>query len=184
MSIQFNGRTGAQISSDINQKFGEIEQIANDAISIANSSSSVQVASQQEVNTGENSTKAVTPLTLDNKLRQQLFTKQYIDVIQNIDAGVPFVVNHGLGLIDRNAFVINTMHSNSSVRFGVDSVDNNSLTLTSLVNLQNVFVIVIGATNPNQEAGEDDFFGSMLDLNQSDAVYDLMTASGLVDLNA
>ena len=31
MDIQFNGRTGEQISSDINQKFGEIEQIVNDA---------------------------------------------------------------------------------------------------------------------------------------------------------
>lgn len=157
---------------------GAIAQIASGVVS------SVQAASQQEVNLGQNNTKAVTPLTLDNKLKHQLFTKQYIDIISSITANVPYVVNHNLGLIDRNAFVINTMQSNSSVRFGVDSVDINSLTLTSLVNLQNVFVIVIGATNPNQEVVYEDIFSvSLLDLNNSVGFYDLMTATGSVDLN-
>lgn len=167
--------TGGITATDVQ---GAISQIASGLIS------SVQVASQQEVSLGQNNTKAVTPLTLEYKLKNEVFTRQYIDIIPEIEANTPYLVNHNLGLIDRNAFVINTMQSNSSIRLGVDSVDVNSLTLTSLVNVQNVFIIVIGSTNPNQEFVEEDIFSaSFLDLNTSVGFYDLNTASGFTDLN-
>lgn len=167
--------TGNITATDVQ---GAIAQIASGVVT------SAQTATQQEVNAGVNNTKAVTPLTLDHKLKLQSFTKQYIDIIPSITANVPYTVIHNLGLIDRNAFVLNTMHSNGSVRLGIESIDVNTLTLTSLVSLQNVFVIVIGATNPNQEVIEEDIFSvNLLDLNNSVGFYDLMTATGSVDLN-
>lgn len=104
----------------------------------------VRLASQSEVNAGTDAVKAVTPLTLQGKLDAQLYTKQYFATVTLV-AATPLTVTHSLGLVDRDAFQINTMLGNSQVSLDVDSVDANSLTLTSLVALAGVKVTVTGA---------------------------------------
>ena len=62
----------------------------------------------------------------------------------DLPAGTPFTVTHGLGLANRNGYVINTNFGNSEISLDVDSVSANALTLTSLVPLNGVDVTVIG----------------------------------------
>jgi len=62
----------------------------------------------------------------------------------NLPAGTPFTVTHGLGLANRDGFVIRTAFGNSDISLDVDSVSANALTLTSLVPLTGVAVTVIG----------------------------------------
>jgi hypothetical protein len=62
----------------------------------------------------------------------------------NLAAGVPFTVTHGLGLVDRDGFVINTQFGNSQISLDTDSVSANAITLTSLVPLTGVKVTIIG----------------------------------------
>lgn len=106
----------------------------------------VRLATQAEVNEGIQSTETVTPATLQGKLLVQKYTKQYNAVV-NLIASTPFVVNHGLGLINKDSFVVNTMRNGSQISLDIDSVDANSLTLTSLVSLSNVFITVVGAAS-------------------------------------
>lgn len=105
----------------------------------------VRLATQAEVNAGLNAEKTVTPATLQGKLIAQFYTRQYFATV-NIAANTPFTVSHGLGLVDRDAFQVNTMLGNSQISLDVDSVDANSLTLRSLVPLTGVKVTITGAS--------------------------------------
>ena len=62
----------------------------------------------------------------------------------DLTADTAFTVTHSLGLVSKDAFVINTMHAGQQVSLQVASVDANSLTLTSAVGLTGVVVTVIG----------------------------------------
>lgn len=106
----------------------------------------IAVATQSEANAGTNDTKAITPLKLQGKLNQGLYVKQYF-VTSNVTALTPLIVSHNLNLVDRDAFTINTMLDNSQVSVDIDSVDANSLTITSLVNLTNLKITVQGAVS-------------------------------------
>lgn len=106
----------------------------------------LKIATQALVTAGTNDTDAVTPLKLQTKLNNGLYTKQYFTT-SNVTALTPLTVNHNLNLVDRDAFTINTMLSNSQVSVDVDSVDANSLTITSLVNLTNLKITVQGAVS-------------------------------------
>lgn len=87
---------------------------------------------------------AVTAETLQAKLDGQFFTRQYFATV-TLAANTPLTINHNLGLVDRNAFVVNTVRNNSVISLDVDSVSENSITLTSLVALTDVKVTVTGA---------------------------------------
>lgn len=104
----------------------------------------VRLATAAEVLTGTEALEAVTPATLQNKLVVQKYTKQYNATV-NVTIGTT-TITHNLGLIDRDAFVFNAMFGNSAVSFDVDSVDANSITVTSLVARTGVKVTVIGAS--------------------------------------
>lgn len=119
-------------------------QQRNDEQATETTLGNVRLASQAEVNAGTDAIKAVTPLTLQTKLNAQFYPRQYFATV-NLVAATPFTVTHNLGLVDRDAFQINTMLGNSQVSLDVDSVDANSLTLTSLVALTGVKVTVTGA---------------------------------------
>ena len=62
----------------------------------------------------------------------------------NLAAATPFTVSHGLNFSNKDAFVIRTALGGSDISLDVDAVNVNSLTLTSLVPLNNVTVYVIG----------------------------------------
>lgn len=59
-------------------------------------------------------------------------------------AGVPATVAHNLGLSNKDAFTIRTALGGSDISVDVDSVNAESITLTSLVSLTGVSVMIIG----------------------------------------
>lgn len=103
-------------------------------------------STQSEVNGGTATGIGIEPATLQGKLNQGLYVKQFF-VTANVTALTPLTVNHNLNLVDRDAFTINTMLGNSQVSVDVDSVNSNSLTITSLVSLSNLKITVQGAVS-------------------------------------
>ena len=106
---------------------------------------SVRLATQNDVNLGADMVKAITPATLAGAVVANRYTRQYFGTV-NIAANTPFTVMHNLSLTDRDAFQINTMLGNSQISLDIDSVDANSLTLTSVVPLTGVKVTIAGAS--------------------------------------
>jgi len=105
----------------------------------------IELATQTEVNTGTDPNRAVTPATLTGKLSNYAAAKVYFASSVNVSADTPFTVNHNLALQNRNSFTINVMDSShSAVNVDVDSVNTNSLTITSSVALTGLSVSVIG----------------------------------------
>ncbi len=102
----------------------------------------VRIATQAEANAGTNTTAVITPEKLQGKINNDKITRSYFNT-HNLSIGVNSI-SHNLNLQDRDSFVINTMVSNSSVSFDVDSVDENTITLTTLVAVNNVKVNIIG----------------------------------------
>lgn len=115
----------------------------NDLYATEGQSGNIRLATQAEVNAGVEATEAVTPATLQGKLDDGKYTSAYFASV-NLAAATPFTVTHNLGLQDRDAFTVNTMFGNSQISLDVDSVDSNSITLTSLVPLTGVKVTVVG----------------------------------------
>jgi hypothetical protein len=107
----------------------------------------VRIATQAQANAGVDDTAALTSLKLATKLKAQQYVRGYNATV-NLVALTPLNVNHGLNLPDRDAFTVNTMRNNQQVNVRIDSVDANNITLTSLTDLNNVKVTVMGFVNP------------------------------------
>jgi hypothetical protein len=73
--------------------------------------------------------------------RDQVFT--HTSTV-NLVASTPLTVTHGLGLVNKDAFVINTMYNGAQISLSAVSVDVNSITLESAVSLNGVVVSIIG----------------------------------------
>lgn len=116
----------------------------NDVYATETVAGNIRLANQADVDGGTVADEAVTPLTLQEKLDGQFYVKQYAATV-NLAANTPLTVTHGLGLVDKDSFTINTMRAGYQISVDVDSVDVNSLTLTSLVALSNIRVTVQGA---------------------------------------
>lgn len=101
----------------------------------------VRIATEQETLEGTNSTAAVTPATLEKKLEG---IPRAFSTTVNVDAGVPATVTHNLDLTNRDAFVVSAMVGNSTVSVDVESVDADSITVTSSVDLTDLRVTVLG----------------------------------------
>lgn len=104
----------------------------------------VKLADNATTTAGSDATTAVTPASLEENLNSKSYTKQYT-VEVDLVAGTPKNVAHNLNLQDQDAFVINTTINNEVISLDVDSVDEDNLTVTSLVALSGVRVTVIGA---------------------------------------
>lgn len=117
----------------------------NDAEATETTLGNVRLATQAEVIAGTQATEAVTPATLQGKLDGEFYVKQHAETV-NIAALTPLTITHNLNLVDRNSFTVNVVRNNSVISVDVDSVDANSLTLTSLVTLTGVRVTVQGAS--------------------------------------
>lgn len=105
----------------------------------------IEIANTSETNAGSDDTRAVTPAKLAGFISNRALAKVYFASSVSVTANTPFTVTHNLALQNRNAFTINVMNSShSAVSLDVDSVDANSLTITSAVSLTGLSVTVIG----------------------------------------
>lgn len=105
----------------------------------------IELATQAEVNAGSDAVRAITPATLASWSTTKTFAKTYYVGSQTLVADTPLTITHSLALQNRNSFTINVVDStHSQISVDVDSVDVNSLTITSAVGLSNVQVCVIG----------------------------------------
>lgn len=105
----------------------------------------VELATSAEVNAGSDATKVVTPATLSNYATTKQFGKLYFTGSLTLAAATPLTVTHNLGLSNKDAFTIRVADSSGSdISVDVDSVDVNSLTLTSAVPLSGVKATVVG----------------------------------------
>jgi hypothetical protein len=95
-------------------------------------------ATQAEVITGLIDDKAVTPATLFGSNVARTFFGSI-----NLALGSNTLV-HGLDLSDRDSAMVTTRVDNSAVYFDIDSVDENTITLTTALAVSNVKVTVIG----------------------------------------
>jgi len=105
----------------------------------------IEIATQAETNTGTDDVRAVTPLKLTSFASTKAFAKTYYAGSLTLVANTPLTITHSLGLQNRNAcvaFVWDSTHSAISV--DIDSVDTNSLTITSAVALSGAQICVIG----------------------------------------
>lgn len=105
----------------------------------------IEIATQAETNTGTDDVRAVTPLKLATYATTKAYAKTYYAGSITLVANTPFTVTHGLALQNRNAFTYNVMDSaHSNISVDIDSVDVNSLTITSGVALTGVQICVTG----------------------------------------
>lgn len=105
----------------------------------------VEIATQAEANAGTDATRVITPATLAGVLANLKLAKTYYEESITLVATTPKTITHNLALSNKDTFTIRVCNSSGSdISVDVDSVDVNSLTLTSFVGLTNVKVTVIG----------------------------------------
>lgn len=105
----------------------------------------VELATQAEVNAGSDAARVVTPATLTSFTNTKAFAKTYFASSVTTVANTAFTVTHNLGLQNKDAFTISVKNSSGSeVSVDVDSVDVNSLTITTAIALTGLKVCVIG----------------------------------------
>lgn len=152
------GATGVTLAGNQSLEVGDIvlftsttEAYAiqrNDVYATETVEGNIRLATQTEVNDGTVTDEAVTPATLQGKLEGQFYTRQYTETLDLTGSDVADTVTHNLGLVNKDAFTVNVMNNvGSQISVDIDSVDADSLTLTSLVPLTGVIVTVIGAAS-------------------------------------
>jgi hypothetical protein len=105
----------------------------------------VELATQAEVNAGADATRSITPATLTSFVNTKALAKTYFSNSITTVANTPLTVTHNLGLQNKDAFTISVKSSTGSeVSVDVDSVDVNSLTITTGVALTTGKVCIIG----------------------------------------
>lgn len=115
----------------------------NDVAATESVSGNVTLASQSEVNAGSGN-KVVTSATLSGFVSNKKLAKTYFATV-NIEALTPLQVTHNLALQNKDAFIARVATADGSeISLDVDSVDVNSINLTSSVSLTGVRVFVVG----------------------------------------
>lgn len=105
----------------------------------------IEIATQSETNTGTDDVRAVTALKLATYATTKAYAKTYFASGLTLVANTPLTVTHSLALQNRNAFVCKvTDSSHSEVSVDIDSVDANSLTITSAIAGSGYQICVVG----------------------------------------
>lgn len=119
-------------------------QQRNDEQATESALGNVRLASQPEADAGSNAQKVITPATLQGKLVGKQYVRGFFATVSTT-ALTPANINHGLGLVDKDAFTINVMDSSGSqVSVDVDSVDADNLTITTLLAQTDIKVTITG----------------------------------------
>lgn len=104
----------------------------------------VRIADNAEALAGVNDTDAMTPAKVQHKLDQLNYTRGYFESIDTVLL-TPYTITHNLGLVDKDAFTINLMDSTGSqVGADVDSIDANSLSITTFLAVSGLHVTITG----------------------------------------
>lgn len=115
----------------------------NDDLATETAAGNIFLATQGEVNAGTGND-AVTPTTLTGFVSAKQLSRTFFSTV-NLAALTPFTVTHNLNLSNKDAFSIRTANSTGSeIEMDVDSVDANSITLTSAIALTGVRVFIVG----------------------------------------
>ena len=105
----------------------------------------IRLATSVEAIAGESADTAITPETLKAVFDAKKMPRVFFDGAINLAANTPFTVEHNLNLQNKDAFTIRVADSaGSDVSVDVDSVNVNSITLTSAIVATNIKVTVIG----------------------------------------
>lgn len=104
----------------------------------------IELATQAEVNTGTDALRAITPATLSSWRGTKKIAGVYYAGSLTLVADTPLTVTHSLALQNRNAFVAAFYVSNSEEDVDIDSIDANSLSITSNRAITGGEITVIG----------------------------------------
>lgn len=100
----------------------------------------IAIATQVEVTTGTNDTKAVTPL----KLKTAGYTRKFAVDIASLVANTGAVVSHNFALTNMADFVAEAYQGGDKVILSITPTSVNSVTVTSNIALTAVRVVIIG----------------------------------------
>jgi len=106
----------------------------------------VEIATDAEILAGESDSSIITPAGLSKYIDQSGFVNQYHAKI-DLEAGVAVNIQHNLNLIDMNNFTFNAMSTMGKVNIDISSVDNNNISVLSLIDLTGVTIIIIGQSS-------------------------------------
>lgn len=105
----------------------------------------MEIATDAEMNTGTDDSRAATPLKVKNYIAARALAKVYFNASVTLVANTPLTVTHGLALQNRNSFVCEVKDSGHSVvGVDIDSTDVNNITLTSAIAGSGYQVTIIG----------------------------------------
>lgn len=105
----------------------------------------IEIATQAETNAGLDDQRAITAAKLNGFVLARGFSRGYFNNSLTLVANTPLTVTHNLGLQNKDSFVASIKDSSGSeIGIDVDSVDINSLTLTSSVAMSGVKIFVNG----------------------------------------
>lgn len=104
----------------------------------------IEIATNAEVITGSDTTRAVTPASLANFLSNYLYARKVVTQITTLTAGTPATVTHGLNLAASNQLTVTCWQSGAPIRLAVALTSVNAITVESNVTLSNVTVICQG----------------------------------------
>lgn len=105
-----------------------------------------EASARAAADTAEASARAAADAALDGRVTALEARDEVFVYTASVDlvADTALTVAHNLGLANKDAFTINTMHNGEQVSVQVTSVGVNSLTLTSAVGLTGLVVSIIG----------------------------------------
>jgi hypothetical protein len=117
----------------------------NNIVATTTQSGNISLATNAEVITGTDASKAVVSSSLSNYVTSKAFAKTYFISGLTTVANTALTVTHNLNLQNKDAFVISVKDSSGSeISVDVDSVNTQSCTITAGVGLTGISVTVIG----------------------------------------
>ncbi len=107
----------------------------------------IELATQEEVDSGSDNVRAVTAATLagykpNNALVARIVRR--FETLVNLAANTPLAITHNLDLATQNSLSLEVWQANAKIDLAIDTTSANALTITSNVALSNVRVVCMG----------------------------------------